>query len=182
MITTGNVQVSPQHLTLGCDLTIPKHVTDDVLKRYSLLAAFMKGQTPPLPADIEPSVRTYLERVSARRNGEDEGKAVTPLAIMQISHSGRQSMNLVGGRRPFELPLSPSATRVGESALKSRDNFINKLFYKVLFQQAREMTTDEIEETIDAFVRAAKLAQLSGFDGVQIHGAHGCTSSSNDLC
>jgi 2,4-dienoyl-CoA reductase-like NADH-dependent reductase (Old Yellow Enzyme family) len=38
---------------------------------------------------------------------------------------------------------------------------------------AREMTPDEIELVIEAFGQAARRAQQAGFDGVQIHGAHG---------
>ena len=38
---------------------------------------------------------------------------------------------------------------------------------------AREMSTDEIEAIIEAFGDAAERALQAGFDGVQIHGAHG---------
>ncbi|MCW4048630.1 MAG: NADH:flavin oxidoreductase [Candidatus Bathyarchaeota archaeon] len=38
---------------------------------------------------------------------------------------------------------------------------------------AREMTINEIESTIEAYSDAAERAMQSGFDGVQIHGAHG---------
>ncbi len=38
---------------------------------------------------------------------------------------------------------------------------------------AREMSTDEIEAVIEAFGNAAERALQAGFDGVQIHGAHG---------
>jgi 2,4-dienoyl-CoA reductase-like NADH-dependent reductase (Old Yellow Enzyme family) len=37
----------------------------------------------------------------------------------------------------------------------------------------REMTIAEIEETIEAFARAAVRAQEAGFDAVQLHAAHG---------
>lgn len=37
----------------------------------------------------------------------------------------------------------------------------------------REMTINDIEETIQLFINAAKRAQNSGSDGVQLHGAHG---------
>ena len=36
----------------------------------------------------------------------------------------------------------------------------------------REMTLDDIENTIKSFEKAAKVAKLSGFDGIEIHGAH----------
>ena len=35
------------------------------------------------------------------------------------------------------------------------------------------MTTDEVHRMVDAFVAAAVLAERAGFDGVQLHGAHG---------
>jgi len=42
-----------------------------------------------------------------------------------------------------------------------------------LQQPAREMRPDEIEDLIQAFAQAARRAQEVGFDGVQLHGAHG---------
>ena len=38
---------------------------------------------------------------------------------------------------------------------------------------SREMTTDEIRQTVEAFGSGATLAKRAGFDGVQIHAAHG---------
>ena len=38
---------------------------------------------------------------------------------------------------------------------------------------AHEMTLDDIKETIDAYASDAKICQDLGFDGVEIHGAHG---------
>ncbi len=38
---------------------------------------------------------------------------------------------------------------------------------------ARAMTVAEIEELVEAFVRAAERAERAGFDGVELHGAHG---------
>ena len=37
----------------------------------------------------------------------------------------------------------------------------------------RELSTAEIEEIIDKFAETARVAESSGFGGVQIHAAHG---------
>ena len=40
-------------------------------------------------------------------------------------------------------------------------------------KKAREMNEEDIEKIIEAFAQAARRVRESGFDGVQIHGAHG---------
>src|SRR4029450_5844724 len=37
----------------------------------------------------------------------------------------------------------------------------------------RELTSAEIEDIIERFAASAKVCETAGFDGVQIHGAHG---------
>jgi 2,4-dienoyl-CoA reductase-like NADH-dependent reductase (Old Yellow Enzyme family) len=77
----------------------------------------------------------------------EEGKVV-----MQINHAGRQTSVEVIGQRP----LAPSpVTRTKGSP------------------RPQEMTEEQIEEMIRAFRRAAGRAKAAGFDGVQIHAAHG---------
>ena len=46
-------------------------------------------------------------------------------------------------------------------------------FYELDDKQARELSLEEIKQTILDFGNAAKLAIDAGFDGVQIHAAHG---------
>ena len=70
--------------------------------------------------------------------------------ILQLCHAGRQSSVKYTGVQP----LAPSAVaNLGE--------------------MPREITSREIEETIQAFAAAAERARRAGFAGVEIHGANG---------
>jgi len=73
------------------------------------------------------------------------------LIAAQINHGGMQS-------DPEAVPdaLAPSSKPVDFTS-----------------RSAREIKTDEIDLIIDAFGQAARRAQAAGFDGVQIHAAHG---------
>ncbi len=72
---------------------------------------------------------------------------------VQISHSGRQANKFSVGR-----PLAPSEVQLKKMGL---------------FGKPKAMTEDDIQEVIEGFVKAAKLAKKAGFTGVQIHAAHG---------
>ncbi|KAJ3858013.1 hypothetical protein EV368DRAFT_28993 [Lentinula lateritia] len=93
------------------------------------------------------------------------------LAIMQLNHAGRQSSNILGGRLPFVSPLGPSAVRFGHS--KRNQGAISNLFHRLLFQTPRAMSSADIDNVVSEFVRGASLTLQSGFDGVQLHVAHG---------
>lgn len=71
---------------------------------------------------------------------------------MQINHPGRQS-NPFGRTRP--VAPSPIALKVPGA------------------RTPHELSGAEIEEIIERFATAATIAERAGFDGVQIHGAHG---------
>lgn len=75
-------------------------------------------------------------------------------AIVQLSHPGRQVSAYVSG-----APVAPSAVAA----------------VKVMraFARPRALSEHEIVEIIERFGAAAKLIDDAGFDGVQIHAAHG---------
>lgn len=77
--------------------------------------------------------------------------------FLQISHAGRQTKEKICGC----TPLAPSA--VYEPMLKI---------------MPKAMTKDDIETTINDFIKAGWRAQQAGFDGVQLHVAHGYLLSS----
>lgn len=142
MVITGNVQVSPSHLTLGRDLVVPKHLDEASIKPYKALANAIKG--------------------SGGRT----------LAILQLSHAGRQSPNIIGGRFPFAKPLAPSAIRVGTNL--TLDDPIALIFHKILFQTPEEISSVDFDSVLEGFQRGARLAHMSGFEGIELHVAHGC--------
>lgn len=75
-------------------------------------------------------------------------KAEKSLAVLQIHHAGMRSPTEEIG----EQPVCPSANeKTG----------------------ARALTGDEVEQLKEDFVLAAERAEKAGFDGVEIHGAHG---------
>ena len=71
--------------------------------------------------------------------------------VLQLAHAGVQA----------DTSLT-KLEAVGPSSLLSGSGSVG-----------RAMTPDEIEQTTAAFVAAARRAQAAGFDGVQIHAAHG---------
>lgn len=73
---------------------------------------------------------------------------------MQINHPGRQAPRTITPK-----PVAPSAIGLRGAG--------------PLFAVPRALEPSEIEEIIARFARTARVAQRAGFDGVQIHGAHG---------
>lgn len=144
MVLTGNVQVSPEHLSLGGDAVIPQSGS---------------------PLDLEPWKR-FAAAIHANRPSSER-----PLAVMQLSHAGRQSPRLVGGRWPWERALAPSARRVGSDR---KVGFLGDLSFKIGFDLPKSMTQENIDKAVKQFVHGATVAWKAGFDGVELHGSHGC--------
>jgi 2,4-dienoyl-CoA reductase-like NADH-dependent reductase (Old Yellow Enzyme family) len=153
IVITGNVQVCAAHLTLGRDMVVPSLITEETVEPCrSLATAIHNGHTRLDPGDAG-------VQIPART-----------LAIMQLSHAGRQSANILGGRFPFASPLGPSPIAVGhlDTSLPS------KIVHRLLFQTPRAMSSADIDDVVRAFERGAEVAVRAGFDGVQLHVAHGC--------
>ena len=75
------------------------------------------------------------------------------LSLVQIFHGGVRAPSRLTGQQPF----SASAFE-----LDAKD-----------FEVPREASVDDIQRTIAAFAAAARRCADAGFDGVEIHGAHG---------
>ena len=136
-------------------------VTEPLLAMYKALAAGGTGSIMTGHAYIHPHGRTNygmtgvhcddmipgLEKLTKTVHKNSDAKV-----FLQINHAGRvTTKELIG-----TTPAGPSAVPV-----------------KMSGQDARELSSDEIEELIEIYVQAALRGQEAGFDGVQIHCAHG---------
>ncbi|GAA1198271.1 NADH:flavin oxidoreductase/NADH oxidase family protein [Prauserella alba] len=75
---------------------------------------------------------------------------------MQLNHPGRQVMATMPG-----VAWGPSAIKVDIGKQSKR------------LAEPVEMTPEQIEATVVRFAETARQAELAGFDGVEIHAAHG---------
>ncbi|KAI9508534.1 FMN-linked oxidoreductase [Russula earlei] len=152
MIITGNVQVSRDHLTLGRDMIIPSTISSDTVRAYRALACAMR-----------PASEQHLAR-------DKDLSTPRTLVIMQVSHAGRQSPVVLGGRAPFVPPLAPSALGLGRGA---PSGWFGRLAFKIGFPTPRTMNVQDIDYVVSRFVLSAKLAHDAGFDGIELHASHG---------
>jgi len=75
--------------------------------------------------------------------------------VLQIAHCGRQVESDIVEKMKFK-PIAPSS-----------------IADKSIGIVPKEMTIEEIRDVTQSFVRSAERAKRAGFDGVQLHGAHG---------
>lgn len=94
--------------------------------------------------------------LTAFRTWAQAAKHNNTVAIMQINHPGRQVFKNMGGK-----VLSPS------------DIALDMGKHSHLFTKPKPMTEAEIADVIARFAVTAQKAQDAGFDGVEIHAAHG---------
>lgn len=87
----------------------------------------------------------------------EAGKTSGSKIVMQISHAGRQTPKAV-----CERPVAPSAVPLDMPGRSIAP-----------FGNPRALTTEEVDDVVARFVNAITVAEQTGFDGVQVHGAHG---------
>lgn len=173
----ANTSILQQPLTLPCGQIIPNriikgamtegiadkhdHATD---KHQTLYRTWSKGETGVLISGNIMIDRRYLERagnvVVEDESGFEQLKAWadathegSSLLWAQISHPGRQCPRMVSTK-----PLSASDVQL---------NMIGN------FGKPKPATLDDIQDVIQRFATTAGILKKAGFDGVEIHAAHG---------
>lgn len=166
-----------QTLTLPCGAVLPNRLlksamTENLADAHdnstqgleTLYAKWAAGGTGLLITGNVMIDRRYLERagnlvvdektdLEALQRLATAGKSGGNAIWMQISHPGRQCPRLVNAH-----PLAPSPVKVHLLGM---------------FAQPTAMTPSDIEDAITRYAYVAAKAKETGFDGVQIHGAHG---------
>jgi 2,4-dienoyl-CoA reductase-like NADH-dependent reductase (Old Yellow Enzyme family) len=119
-------------------------------------AAFAQTSGKGFNGQLGASDQSHLDGLKRLAEGIQQHDS---LAYTQIVHGGMRTFKKFTGQEP----MCPSANE--ETG-------------------ARAMTLEDIEATQEAFVNAAVMSQKAGFDGMEIHGAHGyllCQFLSSDI-
>jgi len=136
-------------------------VTPEMAAMYKIAARGGAGLIITGHAYIHPQGRTNAAMTGVHSDDTIPGlrrvvKAVRSNSdskiFLQINHAGRVTSKEICG----VVPAGPSAIPV-----------------KMSGETVRELSADEIEELVEMFASAAARAQEAGFDGVQLHCAHG---------
>ncbi|MGW1992175.1 alkene reductase [Embleya sp. NPDC001921] len=111
---------------------------------------------------LTPGLHT-AEQVAAWRRVTDAVHAAGGRIVAQLAHGGRVGHPLLNA--DGALPMAPSAIASGGQLVASEGVFEHPT--------PREMTLDDIRETVAQFATAARNAVEAGFDGVEVHAANG---------
>ncbi len=204
-VSTSSIEVLSQPITLPCGLKLPNRLVkcpmqetcavppyfDPPVEKFRTLyrtwgsaryGMLLTGQVQvdlryfSVAGDVCTRPESLLEPTLSKWKAWAEiAQADGTPVIVQLAHPGRMSP-AGAGVRPQDMPaLCPSAVPV-----KMGDGYLDKLALNKLLGTPKEMTIAEIDEAVQHFVTATKVAREAGFGGVQIHGAHG-VSTPEDL-
>jgi 2,4-dienoyl-CoA reductase-like NADH-dependent reductase (Old Yellow Enzyme family) len=142
--------------------------TNQLVKAYRVLAAsgvglLISGNVMVDGAALEAPRNVVIENdrhLKQLRRWAAVTEGTDTKFVLQLSHPGRQTMrgNALAGRR--QAVVGPSAVPLAVGG-------------RGVFPTPRALTDAEIVEIIERFAVAATVAADAGFDGVQIHAAHG---------
>ncbi len=124
-------------------------LTGNIMIEFDQLEA---AGNPIIPRTAEPKG----ERFEAFKKLASESKAHGSLVIGQVSHPGRQV-----GSSIQKNPVSASDVQLEGNVMG------------MTFEKPHPATEDEIERIMEGFTHAAEYLHAAGYDGIELHGAHG---------
>jgi 2,4-dienoyl-CoA reductase-like NADH-dependent reductase (Old Yellow Enzyme family) len=169
-LTLPNGSVLPNRIVksamseaLGDELN---NTTDWLIKLFerwgnSGAALLITGNTPVDRWHLEHAGNFVLDEQSDMKRARKLASAAKcggALVLLQLSHAGRQTPEAINSR-----PLSISDLRLDLPG----------------YGEPKAATEEDLQTVIDKFVRSAAHAKEAGFDGVEIHAAHGYLLSSS---
>ncbi|KAJ6444919.1 NADH:flavin oxidoreductase/NADH oxidase [Purpureocillium lavendulum] len=122
----------------------------------------------PNDLSIDTSRVSEEKTLAAYKKLAETCKAKGIPAILQLNHPGRQSPIRAGKRSYLAKTMAPSSV-----AMDFGSGVLQRTLASLIFGTPREMTPQDIEDVVQRFASAARIAAEAGFDGVQIHAAHG---------
>ncbi|KAK4114815.1 NADPH dehydrogenase [Canariomyces notabilis] len=152
LVITGSLEVDANNVALAGEPAVSTSTPDS-----TLIPAF---------AALARACRALKARSSPSDDDTGTGKR-TP-TIVQINHAGRQSPRGASLRGLFTPPMAPSAI-----PLVVGQGWLAHLLQLLAFPTPREMTAEDIVTVKGQFARAARIVAEAGFDGIELHGAHG---------
>lgn len=135
-------------------------ITQSLIDHYAARAKGGAGLIIVEASYVQPSGRVWHQGIGIDDDRHIPGLGALTDAVkhwgtkveIQLVHGGRQSTTAVS-----KLPVvAPSAVPC-----------------PVTGSFPRELSTQEVADLIEAFAQAARRAKIAGFDGVELHGAHG---------
>ncbi|KAM0227586.1 hypothetical protein ACHAP5_012146 [Fusarium lateritium] len=165
-------------LQLPCGLTLPNR-----LVKAALAEEMADRQNLPTTAQLQRAYGAWAEggwgmMLTGNVQVDDTylggfgdcamSKSLPEENILEINHPGRQSPLGAGKKSYMAKNLAPSAVQ-----LHMGDDIISKIITNVVFGTPKEMSVADIEDVVQRFADTARIAAEAGFDGVEIHAAHG---------
>jgi len=129
-------------------------LTGNIMIDYDQLEA---AGNPIIPPASDPAQRKFEgERFDAFKKMAEVSKAHGSLIVGQVSHPGRQVIEKINPN-----PVSASDVQLEGSHMG------------MSFAKPRAMTQEDIDQVVEGFAYAAEYLYKAGYDGIELHGAHG---------
>ncbi|WP_127134853.1 tRNA-dihydrouridine synthase [Veillonella caviae] len=147
-------------------------VTDDLCEYYAARSQAGIGLIITEHHFVLPNGQATLNQVSVSRDEDIPGLRKLAQAIHQDGSKAVLQINHAGSAAMPELALAGKA--IGPSAIANANPYFQPRYPKgVDMAIPNEMTHEDIKTVVEAFRQAARRAKEAGFDGVEIHSAHG---------